>query len=98
MPLNRYGTFIANCSKEYREARIEEETCSIWGDLITPITTNGFYDRKGGVLELSSSLSTIRIWNEYFGGVVSPSKDHYGFEKMAEDNGDYLNLKCLRFK
>jgi hypothetical protein len=50
MQLNIYGTFLANSSKEYKESRIEIETCSIWVDLINPITKNGFYDKKAGIL------------------------------------------------
>jgi hypothetical protein len=43
-------------------------------------------------------MSALRIWKEHFGDMISRNKDHYGFEEIAEDNDDYLNLYCLRLK
>jgi hypothetical protein len=93
---NLYGTFIADSLKEYLENNIERETVSIWASLVNPTTKNPYYVRSYGVLQFSHMLDACRFWKEYFDHLATRKQDSYGFEPMAEDNDDYLNIAALK--
>ncbi len=71
MQLNIYGTFVADSPKEYVENGVEQETFPIWTALRTVLTTNSNYVKNSGVLNFSPSLSSLVLWREYFGSLIS---------------------------
>jgi hypothetical protein len=62
MRTNIYGNFLADNPLQRRQHALPLRTADIWPDLNTPVTTNGFYEQRGGTVSVHSAVGALRLW------------------------------------
>ena len=65
---SKYGNFLYNCEKSRVQNEIHLKTESLWHYVHTNRDrfTEKIYRRNSSVLNISTSLKKIQLWNDYY--------------------------------